>query len=80
MPCRHIGNMIVCSRGPQKRERCDTPGCTGFCVALCDFPVIRNGQAGTCDVKMCRFHRNPALDKKDTDYCVNHCHQPEVTP
>lgn len=53
MPCAPIKGdgvgAIVCTRGPAKRCKwCQRPS-----TKLCDFPVKRNGKAGTCDASMC---------------------------
>ena len=44
--------VIVCSRGT-KRERCQVPGCSRWCVALCDYelsvPLARGVRPGTSE-------------------------------
>jgi len=63
------GVAIICSRG-SRRERCQTTGCTGESVALCDYPVTKNGKAGTCDRRMCKACRRPQAP--EVDYCPPH--------
>jgi hypothetical protein len=51
MPCRFVApNAIVCNR---ERRTCATPGCSKQTRKQCDFPVTRNGKAGTCDRYLC---------------------------
>lgn len=63
------GFMIICRRGerPQKCSACSRPS-----VALCDYRVIRNGQASTCDSPMCEDHRHRVPGAPNTDWCEGH--------
>lgn len=70
MPCRQVGNAIVCTRG-RSGAPCSVPGCGAPHVALCDFPVARAGRAGTCDAKLCERHR-VRQPGKDRDFCPPH--------
>ncbi len=72
MPCRNVGNAIVCSRG--RRQRCSVPLCGRDSVALCDYPVERKGKKTTCDSPMCQRHRHPVPGQTDTDWCETHFH------
>lgn len=56
MPCerREFGGgiaVIVCGRRPA--QPCSVPGCQRRYEKMCDYPVTRNGVAGTCDAKLC---------------------------
>lgn len=62
--------VIVCSRG--RRLLCSVPLCGKVSVALCDYPVERNGKPATCDSPMCTMHRRPVPDKPHEDWCESH--------
>jgi hypothetical protein len=61
--------VITCSRG-RTRARCQTTGCTGESVALCDYPVKVYGRSTTCDRRMCKSCRHP--QRPNIDYCPVH--------
>lgn len=71
---------IVC--GLPRPRPCETPSCAHARIphiALCDFPVIRNGRPGTCSRRMCESCRwsvpTPGpreLGDDDLDYCPVH--------
>lgn len=42
---------IACGRIPHKK--CSTPGCRNHAGRLCDYPVNRGGNRGTCDRAIC---------------------------
>ena len=65
------GTMIVCSRG-QRRQLCSVGLCGKSTVALCDYPVERNGKNTTCDSPMCERHRHPVEGQPDMDWCEGH--------
>ncbi len=65
------GTMMVCSRG-QRGERCSVGLCGKDSVALCDYPVERDGKPATCDSPMCERHRHPVPGAVDTDWCEGH--------
>lgn len=49
---------------------CSTPGCHNRHTKLCDYPVTRNGQPGTCDAKLCdRCAKRVGPNK---DFCPAH--------
>jgi hypothetical protein len=68
------GQMIVC--GPHRpRPPCEATDCgprPAAHVALCDFPVVRNGRPATCDLKLCERHRWPMPGHADSDLCPAH--------
>lgn len=75
MPCRTFKHgvaqpvtVIACSRGT--RQRCQTPGCTGDSVALCDFELGGEKKGQTCDRRMCSRCRNQR--GPNVDYCAAH--------
>jgi len=77
MACRMVdlGNgafAIACGRG-EKTKPCVTCGSPG--TILCDYPVKRDGVAGTCDRPCCRKHATPV--DKDKDYCMAHAQYAE---
>ena len=59
--------MIICSRGG-RRHSCET--CGRPATVLCDYPVIRNGKAATCDRWCCRPHAFTVGE--NLDYCMPH--------
>jgi len=64
---------IMCGVRRAAPKRCQTPGCNGVCVALCDYPVVRRGgKSGTCDRRMCESCRHPVAGALDRDYCGPH--------
>ncbi len=65
------GTAIVCSRG-QRRQQCSVGFCGKDSVALCDYPVVRNGKSTTCDSPMCERHRHPVAGEADKDWCEGH--------
>lgn len=75
MGCKTVhfdgGSAIVCSRG-QRPKPCTVVFCGRPSVALCDYPVERNGKKTTCDSPMCATHRHPVPDQTDTDWCDGH--------
>ena len=73
MPCerREFGDgttVIVCGRRPA--QPCSVPGCPRRHEKLCDYPVTRNGQASTCDAKLCEKCAVP--QGPDKDFCPAH--------
>jgi hypothetical protein len=77
MPCNRYrmpgGVAIVCSRG-QRRSTCQTTGCTGTTVALCDFPLSGRKKGATCSRRMCARCR-VSQPGEDVDYCRTHAAQ-----
>jgi hypothetical protein len=74
MPCREIdlgdgGVAIACTRGSHAPQ-CQTPGCTYPGAFQCDYPVTRDGKAGTCDRHCCASHRVHVGVNRD--YCGSH--------
>lgn len=61
--------IIVCSRGLHV-ALCEIPGCGFKHSKLCDYRVMRNGVAGTCDLKLCQHHARSV--GPDRDYCPAH--------
>jgi len=80
MPCQPVdmgklGTAIVCTRGRQSKPKpCQEPGCTKPHTHLCDFPVVRKRNVGTCDRRICEGHASRIeADGDDTvDYCPAH--------
>ena len=74
MECKTVqfdgGSAIVCSRG--RRQKCSVGLCGKDSVALCDYPVERNGKKTTCDSPMCQMHRHPVPGEVDKDWCEGH--------
>jgi len=66
------GAMFVC--GPaRKAAPCEAAGCVPRPhVAMCDYPVVRHGRRGTCDIKLCAAHRWAVPGQDDIDYCPAH--------
>lgn len=76
MACRTFGLAdnsvaIICSRG-RRRQKCSVELCGKDSVALCDYPVERNGKKTTCDSPMCAMHRHTVGTVLDIDWCENH--------
>jgi hypothetical protein len=74
MSCRVIAAgpsvmVIACDRG-RDRPRCQSTGCTGISVALCDYPLSGRHAGKTCDRRMCAGCRRP--QGPDVDYCQPH--------
>lgn len=63
------GSAIICRRGA-KPPGCQVPGCDRPGTQLCDFPVVRQHKAGTCDMRLCQGHAKPF--KRDADLCPAH--------
>jgi hypothetical protein len=61
---------IACSRGRKRAAPCGEPHCTRDHAYLCDYPVTRNGQRGTCDRKLCSAHA--VVVGNDLHYCGPH--------
>lgn len=59
---------IICTRGRKQNKACVTCGKPGG--FLCDYPVLRNGKAATCDRACCADHKVHV--GKDADYCLAH--------
>lgn len=70
MPCDHVGNAIICSRGSRRSlGRCQDCGLRPAAL-LCDGPVQNGANATTCDRPICydcATHVAP-----NTDYCKTH--------
>lgn len=81
MSCRIITSgdvtIIACGRGRQERRRCDTPGCSGRAVALCDWPLSGPKAGKTCSRAMCAQCRRP--QEPEVDYCRTHHDQAKAT-
>lgn len=75
MACRIVYgvgvNTMICSRG-NRRQVCSVSLCGKDSVALCDYPVERNGKTTTCDSPMCAMHRHPVPGEVDRDWCEGH--------
>ncbi len=80
MGCEHVSfktedgkvvQAIICSRG-RKPKFCSVPFCGKPSVALCDYPVERDGKETTCDSLMCAQHRHPVSGEIDRDWCEGH--------
>jgi hypothetical protein len=69
MPCRTIGNAIVCSRG-QRMPACSEPGCSWRGELLCDYPLAGAKAGSTCDRPICRKHAK--LVGPNQHYCPSH--------
>ena len=67
MPCRIIGNIIACYRGPRKIADCDEEGCNVRSSKLCDWGT---GYKQTCDRRLCIYHAHKV--GPNTDYCPEH--------
>ena len=72
MPCHHLKlpdgtSYIVCGRGGRSM-RCVT--CGRPATLLCDYPVMRLGEAGTCDKPVCV--RCLIAQGPEKDYCLAH--------
>jgi len=66
----NVGGCTVIACGRSGFSPCSTPGCRNRSSKLCDYPVVRNGQPGTCDAKICdRCATNVGPDK---DFCRPH--------
>lgn len=71
--------IIACNRG-KRWPRCQVAECTRPAPFLCDHAVTRvRGGPGTCDMKLCDYHRRPQAGtqqpddpKKPLDYCPAH--------
>jgi hypothetical protein len=64
----HGVTMILCGR--RDRETCQTPGCNGTMVALCDFALSGKSEGKTCDRKLCAKCRR--LQGPNVDFCAAH--------
>lgn len=73
MPCEVIkfpgGGAIICRCG-EKRPTCQVPQCGQPAAVLCDFSVVRQHKAGTCDMRLCLGHATHV--DKDADLCPAH--------
>jgi hypothetical protein len=70
-----VEHMVHLNVSAPRRKRC------AFCTcpdakALCDYPVVRNGKAGTCDKPCCFRHRRHVGDNRD--HCMDHWDLAEV--
>lgn len=73
MSCRTIlagPGVTVITCGRRERQTCQTPGCNGTMVALCDFPLSGKSMGKTCDRKLCA--KCPRPQAPDVDYCGAH--------
>lgn len=73
MACRtvKVGDFQVWMCGPRRSAAgCSTPGCAQRHTKLCDYPVTRKGQPGTCDAKLCDLCAKSV--GPDKDYCPPH--------
>jgi hypothetical protein len=62
---------VTCTRGPRGQlASCAAPGCRRPCVALCDWPVTKDGKTGTCSAQCCDTHRKRV--SKNEDWCLPH--------
>jgi len=63
MPCLSAkfpgGLVITCTKKSKRRVQCSTPGCKRTAVALCDYPITREGKPSTCDRALCDRCRHP---------------------
>lgn len=70
---------IVCRRGSRRTiALCSEPHCSKPHDKLCDYPVQRNGRAGTCDRALCEGHS--VAVGPDRDYCMAHARASKATP
>lgn len=70
MPCEVIragDRALIACRGPRRRKRCETQGCNGDVVALCDFRVAFGK---SCDRAMCESCRTRL--GTNLDHCPEH--------
>jgi hypothetical protein len=68
------GTGIICT-GRTRAKPCQW--CGSRSSLLCDFPVVRNGKASTCNAPMCGSCGRPVGE--NLDYCPPHYRHAEKT-
>jgi hypothetical protein len=70
------GKAIGIACGHTRHRNCSTPGCRRHADKLCDFPVLRDDKAATCDRPVCggcALRVGP-----DRDFCQPHAREAQA--
>lgn len=68
-PARRV-TLFACTRGQRTSSRCQTVGCSGVTVALCDYPLSGKRAGDTCSRRLCASCRHER--GAGVDYCAAH--------
>jgi hypothetical protein len=74
MPCIHVGNAIICTRGGRRLPKCRWCSCQS--TKLCDFPLTGEEAGKTCDAPICDVHATSVGSNRD--YCPPHTRYAEA--